>query len=152
MIYGFAMLLFFLGLAVVVPALRKIRHMSSVRKHSKTTIGSVVSRKSAMNTAGWLTLSMVSASEVVNHERPLVIYQPPHEKEMSLDVIPSNFLSGRKYKLGEPVEVAYDLDEPWRAYLIREWKAAWRDFWLGSALSIFSIFLWIVGRVYDMPF
>ena len=104
-----------------------------------------------MNTGGWL-MGMVSASEMVNHERPLVTYQPPQEKEMSIEVIPSNFLSGRKYQVGESVDVAYDVSEPWRAYLIREWTATARDLWLGVAMSVVAMILWILGRVYDLPF
>jgi hypothetical protein len=151
MIYGFSLLLLILGLVVGVPALRKIIYMLQIKKNSATTLGNVISTKSAMNTAGWL-MGMVSASEMVNHERPLVTYQPPHEKEMSIEVIPSNFLSRRKYTAGESVEVAYDLSEPWRAYLVREWAAANRDLWIGIAMSIVAVVLWIIGRVYNLPF
>ena len=115
------------------------------------TTGTVVSRKSANNTAGWL-MGMVSATEVVNHERPLVAYQLPDEKELSVEVIPSNFLSARKYQVGEAVDVAYDLSEPWRAYPIREWAAAARDLWLSTAICVVAVTLWVLGRVYSLPF
>jgi hypothetical protein len=104
-----------------------------------------------MNSAGWL-MGMVSASEMVNHQRLLVAYQSPPGKEMSIEVVPSNFLSRRKYTAGEAVEVRYDLSEPWRAYLIREWRATAREVGLGAALSIGAVILWIVGRVYNLPF
>lgn len=104
-----------------------------------------------MNTAGWL-LGSVSASEFVNHERPLITYESPDGKELSIEVIPSNFLSRRKYIVGESVEVAYDPFEPWRAYVVREWRAAIRDFSIGTILSIVAIVLWILGRIYNLPF
>jgi len=151
MIYGFSMLFLVLGLLVGVPALRKIMYMFKIKKNSGTTLGNVVSTKSAMNTGGWL-MGDVSASEIVNHQRPLVTYQSPQDKEMSVEVIASNFLSTRKYKAGESVEVAYDLSEPWRAYVVREWTAANRDLWIGAVMSILGVALWIVGRVYNLPF
>lgn len=151
MIYGFALLLMILGLIVSIPALRRLLRMQSIKKKSRVTLGRVDSRASAMNTGGWL-MGAVSANEMVNHERPLVTYQPSPGKEMSIEVIPSNFLSGRKYTVGEAVEVAFDLTEPWRAYLIREWRATVRDLWLGSAISVVAVILWVVGRVYNLPF
>lgn len=151
MIYNLSLLLTVLGLVVGSPALKRMRYMLTIKKNSGRTTGNVVSTKSAMNTAGWL-FGMVSASEMVNHDRPLVTYQPPHGKEMSIDVVPSNFLSRRRYRTGDSVEVAYDLTEPWRAYVVREWMATARDLWIGAAMSIVGVILWIVGRVYNLPF
>jgi hypothetical protein len=151
MIYGIAMLLIVLGLLVASSALRKIIRMQKIKRNSRRTQGTVESTASAMNTGGWL-LGAVSASEMVNHQRPLVSYHPDAGTEMSIEFVPSNFLSGRKYRAGDFVDVAYDRAEPWRAFVVREWAAAWRDAWLGSALSILGIFLWVAGRIYDMPF
>ena len=103
-----------------------------------------------MNSAGWL-VGMVSASEMVNHQRPLVTFQTAQGKEMGIDVVPSNFLSRRKYVLGEAVQVTYDLTEPWRAYVVREWAATLRELWISTATLIIAIILWIVGRVYNLP-
>ena len=151
MIYGFSLLLLVLGLLVGVPAWRKIMYMFRIKKNSGKTLGKVVSTQSAMNTAGWL-MGEVSASEIVNHQRPLVTYQSPQGREMSVEVIPSNFLSRRKYQAGESVEVAYDLAEPWRAYVVREWTATNRELGIGAVMSIVGVALWIVGRVYNLPF
>jgi len=151
MIYGISMLLFVLGLVVGIPALRRMMYMLTIRKNSGTTIGNILSTKSAMNTGGWL-MGAVTASEMVNHQRPLVTYQSPQGREMSIEVVPSNFLSRRKYTVGETVEVRYDLSDPWRAYLVREWQAAARDVWLGTAMSVAAAILWIIGRVYNLPF
>lgn len=71
---------------------------------------------------------------------------------MSVEVIPSNFLSRRKYQAGESVEVAYDLSEPWRAYVVREWTATNRELWIGAVLSIAGIALWVIGHAYNLPF
>lgn len=151
MIYNFSLLLTVLGLVVGVPALRRLRYMLTINKNSSTTLGSVISTESAMNSAGWL-FGMASASEIVNHDRPLVTYQSPDGEEMSIEVVPSNFLSRRKYRIGESVEVAYDLSEPWHAYLIREWRATLRDFGIGTASFLVGLSLWIIGRVFKLPF
>ena len=151
MIYGFSLLLMVLGLVVAIPALRKLLYMQSIRNKSRIILGRVESTKSAMNTAGWL-MGAVSASEMVNHQRPLVTYRPLEGKEMSVDVVPSTFLSRRKYKVGEAVEVAFDQSEPWRAFLVREWTAAARDLWIGMTIGATAVILWIVGRVYNLPF
>jgi hypothetical protein len=151
MMYSLSFLLFILGLLVGFPALRKIRHILVIRKRCEITMGNVVSTTSAMNTAGWL-MGMVSASELVNQQRPLVSYHAPGGKELSIEVIPSNFLSGRKYRAGESIEVAYDRLEPWHAYAVQEWTAAWRELGIGAAISVLAILMWIMGRVYNLPF
>ncbi len=150
MIYGISLLLLILGLVVGVPAIRRFASMLAIKKKSGKTVGNVASRESAINTGGWL-LGAVSASEVVNHERPLVTYQAPAGKEMSVEVIPSNFLSRRKYTTGETVEVAYDLSEPWHAYVTREWNATLREIWIGIGILVIAAILWIVGYVYHLP-
>jgi hypothetical protein len=99
MIYGISMLLFVLGLVVGVPALRRMMYMFTIRKHSGSTMGNVLSTKSAMNTGGWL-MGMVTASEMVNHQRPLVTYQSPQGKEMSLEVIPVIFCRDENMQQG----------------------------------------------------
>ncbi len=150
MIYGLSLLLLVLALVVGVPAMRRFASMLTIKKNSGTTVGNVASRESAMNTGGWL-LGAVSASEVVNHERPLVTYQAPAGKEMSVEVIPSNFLSQRKYITGETVEVVYDRSEPWHAYLTREWSATLREIWISIGIVAVAVILWIVGLAYDLP-
>lgn len=151
MIYALSLLLLLLGLVIAIPAIRRLVRMHAVRKNKGTTTGRVISTKSAMNTGGWL-LGSVSASEFVNHERPLVTYEIPQGKEMSVEVVPSNFLSRKKYTIDETVEVAYDLSQPWHAYLIREWNATLRETWIGTGLCVLGIILWIVGRVNNLPF
>jgi hypothetical protein len=151
MIYAFSLLLLVLGLLVAVPALRKLIYMQSIRKKSEITTGQVASIPNIMKRGGtWM--SNIAAVEVVNHDRPLILYQPTQGKEMSVQITPSNFLSGRKYQTGESVEVAYDLSEPWRAYPVREWTAAVRDLSLGTAITVAGVVLWILGRVYNLPF
>ncbi len=151
MIYGIALLLLILGLVIDIPAMRRLAYMFAIKKKSGITMGSVTSRKSAMNTAGWLYLGAVSASEVVNHERPLVTYQTSQGKEMSVEVVPSNFLSRQKYTPGEAVEVAYDLSAPWHAYLVREWKATLREIWISTGIVAIAIVLWMIGYAYNLP-
>ena len=80
--------------------------------------------------------------------KSLEAHLPARHKQL----LPSNFSSSRKYQVGEAVDVAYDLSEPWRAYSVREWAAAARDLWFGTAISMVAVFLWILGRVYHLPF
>ncbi len=150
MIYGIALLLLILGLVIDIPAVRRLSHMFAIRKNSRLTNGNVASTKSAISTAGWL-FGAISASEVVNHERPLVTYQTSQGKEMSVEVVPSNFLSRQKYTAGESVDVAYDVSQPWRAYVVREWSATLREMWIGAGILALAIVLWIVGQAYNMP-
>jgi hypothetical protein len=151
MIYNLSLLLSILGLVVGIPALRRLMHMLTIRQNSRMVTGSVISTKSAMNSAGWL-MGMVSASEMVNHDRPLVTYRFPEGKEMSIEVVPSNFLSSRRYRIGETVEVAYDRSEPWHAYLVREWRATLRELGIGTVTFLVGVILWIIGRIYNLPF
>ncbi len=150
MIYGFSLLFLLLGLVVSIPALRKLLYMQAIKKKCAVTTGRVVSTKSAMNPAGWL-FGTIAAVEVVNHERLLVSYRSPAGKEMSVTMVPSNFLSRRSYSPDESVEVAYDRGEPWRAYVIREWKAALREISIGAGVIVVAIVLWIIGYAYNLP-
>lgn len=150
MIYGLSLLLLALGLVVGIPAVRRLVNMFAIKKNSGMTTGNIVTTKSAISSAGWL-FGAISASEIVNHERPLVTYQTSQDREMSVEVIPSNFLSSQKYMTGEVVEVAYDLSEPWHAYLIREWNATLREIWISTGILVIAIILWIVGYAYDLP-
>lgn len=151
MVYSIALLLLVLGLIVAVPALRKLLYMQQIKKNSKTTLGRVKSIGIALNPAASL-LGMFVASEMVDHQRPLITYEPMEGKEMSVEVRPSNFLSRRKYEVDEAIEVVYDRSDPWRAYPIREWAATARDLWLSLALSVLAGILWIMGRAYNLPF
>jgi hypothetical protein len=140
MIYAFSLLFVILGLLVAIPAFRKLLYMGSIKKKSEITMGEVMSISNVMKRGGWW-MSRIAAVEVVDHDRPLIVYQPTKEKEMSVEVNPSNFLSGRKYTVGESAEVAYDLSEPWHAYLVREWTATIRDLSIGTAMSVAAIIL-----------
>jgi hypothetical protein len=151
MIYGISLLLFILGLVVTIPALRKLFRMRGIKKQSQVTLGRVESADNAINIQRSF-MGMFVADEVINHQRPIIRYQPAQSEEMSVEVIPSTFLSGRKYENGEEVEVVFDLSEPWRAYPVREWAAAARDLWIGIAISVAAVVLWVLGRVYNLPF
>lgn len=151
MIYGISLLLMILGLVVALPALRKLAYMRSIRKNSQTVRGQIELTRRTIDQVRSM-MGMFVAEEVFDHQKPLIRYQPQNEKEMRIEVTPSNFLSGRKYETGEAVEVAYDLSAPWRAYPIREWKAALRDLWIGAGISLVAVILWVLGRLYNLPF
>ena len=144
MIYGFSLLILLLGLVVGIPALRKMVYMRDIKKNGVSTMGNVKSTKSAM---GWMW-----AAEFGNQDRPLISYQSPEGNEMILEVTTSSVLPKRNYQPGEAVEVLFDVTRPGRAYLLREWKAVLSDIWIGIGALITAIFLWVVGRVYNLPF
>jgi len=144
MIYGISLVLGILGVVLLYPAARKLLFMRDVRRNSGSTPGTVSSTKSA---TGWLW-----AAAFGNQDRPLVHYVTPRGTEMVLEINSSNFLPQRNYEPGQMIEVLYDKESPGRAFAAREWPAALRDFLLGTGVLLFAIFLWVAGRIYNLPF
>jgi hypothetical protein len=144
MIYGFSLLLLLLSLVFGIPALRKMMYMRKIKKNGRTTTGNVISTKSAI---GWLWVSSFG-----NQDRPLISYQSPNGHELTLEVTTSSVLPTRSYQPNETVEVMYDVIRPGRAYAVHEWSAAHNDLLLSGAALITAMALWIVGRIYNLPF
>ena len=144
MIYGFSLLFVLLGLVLILPALRKLAFMRDVNKNKGVTTGSVISTKSAM---GWMWVVSFG-----NQDRPLIRYESPTGTELILEVTTSSVLPMRRYENGETVEVVYDREHPGRAYAVRERKFALDDLWAGGVALVVAIALWVVGRMYSMPF
>jgi len=95
---------------------------------------------------GWLM-----SSEVGGVSRPLIIYKTPDEKERTVEVIDGNAFKSRRYEAGDTVEVVYEKNTPWQAYVKKEWVVAWRDLWMAGAELLVSITLWNIGLALKLP-
>ena len=54
----------------------------------------------------------------------------------------------RRYEAGATVEVVYEKDMPWKAYLTLERNFTRRDLWIGAGEVVLAIVLWIVGKIF----
>lgn len=142
MFYGFAVLFFVLSLATGFPALLRLSKMEKIRKNSSSTFGAV---RAADSDLGWL---MTGAVGRVTH--PLIEFQVNGQKHIIQVNDNRGFLAPR-YDAGDSLEVIYDKDTPWKAYIQQEWRIARAD-WLKSVVEfILAIVLWETGVSLGMP-
>jgi hypothetical protein len=144
MIYGLSLLALLLALVTGIPAWRKIVQMRDIDRNGRSTTGTVISSKSAM---GWLWVA-----EFGNQDRPLIRYQSPKGAEMVLEVVTSSVLPVRRYQPGQAITVVYDQNLPGRAYAQPEWKVVKREFALSLGSLLAAIGLWLIGRLFNLPF
>lgn len=142
MFYGFAVLFFVLSLTTGFPALLRLSKMEKIRKNSSSTFGAV---RAADSDLGWL---MTGAVGRVTH--PLIEFQVNGQKHIIQVNDNRGFLAPR-YDAGDSLEVIYDKDTPWKAYIQQEWRIARAD-WLKSVVEfILAIVLWETGVSLGMP-
>jgi len=163
MIYGISLLLILLSLVMCIPTIRQLLYMQVINKNKATTQGTVLSLNSLLGVQGgriavpgnqtrdasawgWWTAALG------NQDRPLIKYDVPSSTQMSLEVGTSSLFHKRQYEVGQALDVTYDLTRPSRAYVTQEWKIALRELWLGSGALVIGIVLYIIGRVYNLPF
>jgi hypothetical protein len=144
MIYGISLLLGLLSLVLLIPAVRQIGRMREINQNCASTLGAVVSSKSSM---GWLWTASFG-----NQARPLIRYQSPKGAEMILEVVTSSIMPIRRYEPGQSLTVIYDKDMPGRAYVQQEMDVMKREIFLGSGALVLAVALWIIGRIYNLPF
>lgn len=144
MIYAFSVLFFILGLSTGIPAYLQWRRMEVIRRSGETTFGVIRSVGSSNN--GWNFLGEVGRST-----RPLVAFQV-RDKEHEVEMTDSSGFLNRRYEAGATVEVVYEKDMPWSAYLTLERNHTRRDLWIGTGEVILAIVLWSVGKVFGLPF
>jgi hypothetical protein len=144
MIYGISLLLGLLSLVLLIPAVRQILRMREINRNSAFTSGMVVSSKSAV---GWMWTAAFG-----NQDRPLIRYQSPKGAEMILEVVASSILPVRRYEPGQSLTVIYDKDMPGRAYAQPEMDVMKREIFLGIRALALAVGLWIIGRIFNMPF
>lgn len=141
--YAFSVLLFILSLVTGIPAIPQLLRMRKIKQNSESTTGLVSLTPSS---AG---VRMVSFLGNVNY--PKIFYRTPDEKEHTIEVIDSNNFKMYRYKSGEVVEVVYDKNTPWLAYVKKEWNNALRDLWMSGGELLISIILWNIGLALKIP-
>jgi hypothetical protein len=143
MIYAFSALLFVLSLATGIPAIPQLLRMREIKQNSASTTGLVI--LDAGSSGGLLS----SVLGKVNH--PQFLYRTPDKKEYTIEVVDSSAFKFYRYKSGESVEIAYDKNAPWKAYVKKEWDNALRDLWMSGGELLVSIILWNIGRALNLP-
>ena len=143
MIYAFSVLFLLLGLSTAIPAFFQWRRMEAIRRSSETTFGVI---RSVGRSSGWNFLGEVGRSA-----RPLVAFQV-QDKEHEVEMTDTSGFLNRRYEAGATVEVVYEKDMPWSAFLTLEWNLTRRDLWIGAGEVILAIALWSVGKIFGLPF
>ena len=144
MIYAFSLLFFLLGLSTGIPAFFQWKRMETIRRNSKTTFGVV--RTVGRSNIGWNFLGEVGRSA-----RPLVAFRA-NDKEYEVEMTDNSGFMNRRYEAGATVEVVYQKEKPWSAFLIEEWNYTHRDLWIAAGEIALAAVLWGVGRYFGLPF
>ena len=142
MFYGFAVLFFVLSLVTGFPALLRLSKMEKIRKNGKSTFGAV---RAAESDLGWL---MTGAMGRVTH--PLIEFQV-NEKKHTIQVSDNRGFLAPRYDAGDTLELIYDKDTPWKAYIQQEWRIARADLFKSVAEIILAVVLWETGVSLGMP-
>lgn len=142
--YAFAALFFILGLVTGIPAFFQWRRMEAIKRSSATTSGVV--RTVGRSNIGWNFLGEVGRSA-----RPLVAFRVG-DKEYEVEMTDNSGFMNRRYEAGNTVEVVYQKDEPWKAFLTSEWTFTRRDLWIAAGEIILAIVLWETGAYLGLPF
>lgn len=143
MIYAFSVLFLLLGLSTGIPAFFQWKRMETIRQSSETTFGVI---RSVGSSGGWNFLGEVGRSA-----RPLVAFRA-RDKEYEVEMTDSSGFMNRRYESGATVEVVYEKDMPWSAYLTLERNFTRRDLWIAVGEVILAIVLWSVGKIFGLPF
>lgn len=142
--YAFAALFFILSLTTGIPAFLQWRRMETIKQSSAITSGVV--RTVGRSNIGWNFLGEVGRSA-----RPLVAFQV-HEKEYEVEMTDTSGFMNRRYDAGNTVEVVYQKDMPWKAYLTSEWTFTRRDLWIAAGEIVLAIVFWGIGVYLGIPF
>lgn len=145
MIYGFSLLFIVLSLVMFFPAVKRLLNMKDIRKNSTTTQGQVLSSNDLVGRGMW-------AAGLGNLNRSFIRYYSLSNTELVLEAITKSILPISRYEAGQALGITYDTNNPGRAFITEEWNLAIRDLWLGAGTFVLGIILWIVGRLYNLPF
>ena len=143
MFYGFSVLFFVLSLVTGFPAILRLSKMEKIRKNGESTFGAV---RAAESDLGWL---MTGALGRVAH--PLIEFQV-NERKHTIQVNDNRGFLAPRYDRGDTLEVIYDKDTPWRAYIKQEWIIARKDLLKAVIEIILAAVLWQTGVSLGMPF
>ena len=163
MIYVFSLLLLLLGPVMCIPAIRQLLNMRDINKNKTTTQGKVLSLNSLLGVQGGRLATPSNQARSAsawgwwtaglgNQDRPLIQYHSDSGADLVLEITTSSLLYKRRYETGQAVDVTYDSTSPSRAYAAPEWNSVLRELWMGSGALSIGIILWVIGRVYNLPF
>jgi hypothetical protein len=141
--YAFSALLFVLSLVTGIPAIPQLFRMRKIKQDSASTTGLVTLEAGSI---GWLMSSFLGRVSY-----PQIFYRTANEKEYTIEVIDASAFKIRRYKSGDSVEVVYDKNAPWQAYVKKEWDNALRDLWMAGGELLVSIILWNIGLALNLP-
>ena len=144
MIYAFSLLFFLLGLSTGIPAFFQWKRMETIRQSSETTFGVV--RAVGRSNPGWNFLGEVGRSA-----RPLVAFHVG-DKEFEVEMTDNSGFMNRRYDTGNTVEVVYQKEEPWKAYLTMEWTFTRRDLWIALGEIALAMMFWGIRVYLKIPF
>ena len=144
MIYAFSALSLLLGLSTGIPALLQWKRMETIKRFGLTTSGVVLTVGGSNN--GWNFLGELGRSA-----RPLVAFRA-NDKEYEVEMTDNSGFMNRRYEAGATVEVVYQKEKPWSAFLIEEWNYTHRDLWIAASEIALAAVLWGVGRYFGLPF
>ena len=142
MFYSFSVLFFVLSLVTAFPAIFRLVKMEKIRKNGVSTFGAI---RSAESDLGW---RMTGALGRVTH--PLIEFQVNEHKHIIQVNDNRGFLAPR-YDRGDTLEVIYDKDMPWKAYIKQEWLIARKDLWKAAAEIVLAVVLWETRVYLGMP-
>lgn len=142
--YAFSALFFILALTTGIPALLQLRRMETIKRSSATTSGVV--RTVGRSNIGWNFLGEVGRSA-----RPLVAFHVG-DKEYEVEMTDNSGFMNRRYDTGNTVEVVYQKEEPWKAYLTMERTFTRRDLWIALGEIALAMMFWGIGVYLKIPF
>ena len=142
--YAFSALFFILALTTGIPALLQLRRMETIKRSSATTSGVV--RMVGRSNIGWNFLGEVGRSA-----RPLVAFHVG-DKEFEVEMTDNSGFMNRRYDTGNTVEVVYQQEEPWKAYLTMERTFTRRDLWIALGEIALAMMFWGIGVYLKIPF
>ncbi|HNE06260.1 MAG TPA: hypothetical protein PLT08_17165 [Anaerolineales bacterium] len=142
--YAFSALFFILALTTGIPALLQLRRMETIKRSSATTSGVV--RMVGRSNIGWNFLGEVGRSA-----RPLVAFHVG-DKEFEVEMTDNSGFMNRRYDTGNTVEVVYQKEEPWKAYLTMERTFTRRDLWIALGEIALAMMFWGIGVYLKIPF
>ena len=81
---------------------------------------------------------------------PLIEFQV-NEKKHTIQVNDNRGFLAPRYDAGDSLEVIYDKDTPWKAYIQQEWRIALLDLLKSVVEIILAVMLWETGVSLGMP-
>lgn len=143
MIYGFSFLLLLLSLATWIPAVPRFFRMRKINSNNATTTGLV-----SVNASSTGMLVSPTTGKVTY---PQIFYQTPDGKQHMIEVIDANAFKIQRYTSGDPVELVYDKNAPWQAYVQKDWNNTIRDLWMAGAELLAAVTLLVIGLALKLP-